>query len=100
MLLRLTFQVQHFHGEYFDDYLLPFKLKRTSSYYQVKTAEQDVDNWSEHQEAGRVAFCTDGVWAVDNRLTVNGYDYQWDEWLDRNIPEQYDLYYYPDYTLY
>lgn len=66
----------------------------------IATLKGDVDNWSERQEAGRVAFRTDGVWAVDNRLTVNGYDYQWDEWYDMNIPGQYDLYYYPDYIPY
>jgi len=31
--LRLTLQVQHLRGEYVDDYLLPFKPRRTSSYY-------------------------------------------------------------------
>lgn len=60
----------------------------------------DVHTWSERREADRVALRTDGVWAVDNQLTVNGYNYQWNEWFDRNIPEQYDPYYYPDYIPY
>ncbi len=66
----------------------------------IATLKGDVDTWSERREANRVTFRTVGIWAVDNQLTVNGYDYQWDKWLDSNIPEQYDLYYYPDYPYY
>lgn len=40
----------------------------------------DVNNWSERREAGRVALRTQGVVAVDNRLTVRGVPYPWDEW--------------------
>lgn len=66
----------------------------------VATLKGNVDNWSERQEADRVTLRTDGIWAVDNQLTVKGYDYQWDEWLDMNIPGQYDPYYYPIYIPY
>lgn len=34
-----------------------------------------VDLWSQRVEAGRAAFDTRGVQRIDNRLTVNGYDY-------------------------
>ena len=40
----------------------------------------DVDTWAERREAGRVAFMTQQVWEVDNRITVNGFDYPWDEY--------------------
>jgi osmotically-inducible protein OsmY len=40
----------------------------------------DVNTWSERREADRVAFHTEGIWEVDNQLTVDGYDYPWDEW--------------------
>jgi osmotically-inducible protein OsmY len=40
----------------------------------------DVNIWSERIEAGRVAFHTEGIWEVDNQLTVEGFDYPWDEW--------------------
>lgn len=46
----------------------------------VATLAGDVNTWAERREAGRVALETDGVWKVDNRLTVKGQDYPWDEW--------------------
>ncbi|UCB53454.1 MAG: BON domain-containing protein [Candidatus Zixiibacteriota bacterium] len=36
----------------------------------------EVNTWAERREAGRVAFHTEGVWEMDNRLTVAGYDYR------------------------
>jgi len=62
----------------------------------IATLEGKVNNWSERREAERVAFRTAGIWAVDNRLTVNGYKYQWDQRLYyENIPGKYDPNYYP-----
>jgi osmotically-inducible protein OsmY len=40
----------------------------------------DVKTWNQRKEAARIAMLTRGVSAVDNRLTVEGYDYPWDEW--------------------
>jgi osmotically-inducible protein OsmY len=40
----------------------------------------DVFSWDERLEAARVAAVTDGVRWVDNRITVEGVDYPWDEW--------------------
>lgn len=40
----------------------------------------DVLTWDERKEADRIAFLTDGVKAVDNRLKVEGVSYPWDEW--------------------
>ena len=46
----------------------------------IATLTGDVDTWSERNSAGRVAFSTDGIWAVDNQLTVHGYhDYSWND---------------------
>jgi len=36
--------------------------------------------WAERQEAGKIAYNTDGIWLVDNRLKVAGYGYPWEEW--------------------
>jgi osmotically-inducible protein OsmY len=46
----------------------------------VVTLNGDVNTWAERKEAGRVALETSGVWEVDNRITVKGHDYPWDEW--------------------
>jgi osmotically-inducible protein OsmY len=46
----------------------------------VATLVGDVDTWAERSEAGRVVLKTTGIWKLDNRLAVNGYDYPWDEW--------------------
>jgi osmotically-inducible protein OsmY len=40
----------------------------------------NVRTWDERKEADRIAFRTDGVKAVDNRLKVEGASYPWDEW--------------------
>ena len=53
----------------------------------VATLTGDLDTWDERVEAGRVAFATEGVWKVQNRLTVEGYDYEWEKW-------EYDAPYY------
>jgi osmotically-inducible protein OsmY len=37
-------------------------------------------NWGERREAERVAFNTEGMRMVDNRLQVEGYDYPWEDW--------------------
>ena len=39
-----------------------------------------VDTWVERKEARRVANRTPGVWMVDNRIQVNGWDYPWETW--------------------
>jgi osmotically-inducible protein OsmY len=46
----------------------------------VATLTGDLDTWDERLEAGHVAFGTEGVWKVQNRLTVTGYDYEWEKW--------------------
>lgn len=52
-----------------------------------------VDTWSQRREAENVAFNTQGVWKVDNRLTVKGYNYNWEDWY----PDDDGPYYYPWY---
>lgn len=59
----------------------------------VATLTGDVDSWAQRREAGQVAFDTEGVWKVVNRLTVKGYDYEWENW---NYEEPYGSYYYSD----
>jgi osmotically-inducible protein OsmY len=46
----------------------------------VATLTGDLDTWDERLEAGRVAFGTEGVWKIQNQLTVEGYDYDWERW--------------------
>jgi len=46
----------------------------------VATLTGDLDTWGERYEAGRVAFDIEGVWRVQNRLTVEGYEYDWEKW--------------------
>lgn len=46
----------------------------------VATLTGDLDTWDERLEAGHVALGTEGVWKVQNRLTVKGYDYEWEKW--------------------
>ena len=46
----------------------------------VATLTGDLDTWDERLEAGHVAFGTEGVWKVQNQLTVKGYDYEWEKW--------------------
>ena len=59
----------------------------------VTTLTGDVDTWAQRREAGRAAFDTEGVWKVVNRLTVKGYDYEWENW---DYGEPYGDYYYWD----
>jgi hypothetical protein len=46
----------------------------------VATVTGDLDTWDERLEAGNVALGTEGVWKVQNRLTVKGYDYEGEKW--------------------
>jgi osmotically-inducible protein OsmY len=45
----------------------------------VATLEGNVGTWNERHEAGDLALHTIGIWQVDNRLTVEGVAYPWDE---------------------
>jgi osmotically-inducible protein OsmY len=45
----------------------------------IATLTGRVDTWVQRTEAERVALGTEGIWRVDNRLQVNGYDYPWDQ---------------------
>ena len=60
----------------------------------VAILDGEVNRWSERREAGHVALHTEGVWTVDNRLTVHGYDYPWEEWHAKG-PHVYDPLYNP-----
>ena len=55
----------------------------------VATLTGELDTWDERLEAGRVAFGTEGVWKVQNQLTVKGYDYDWERWEDE-APDYYE----------
>jgi osmotically-inducible protein OsmY len=46
----------------------------------IATLTGTVYNWGERREAERLAFNTNGIRMVDNRLQVEGYDYQWEDW--------------------
>ena len=46
----------------------------------VATIQGDVNTWKELQQAGELALHTQGISEVDNRLTVNGVAYPWDEY--------------------
>ena len=61
----------------------------------------NVNFWSERREAGRVASLTEGIRAVDNRLTVEGVDYPWEDWY-YSYPDVYSYNYRgePDYMFY
>lgn len=56
----------------------------------VATLTGKVDNWAERSEATNVALGTPGVWKVDNRLTVDGYNYPWSEYYYK-LPYEYGL---------
>jgi osmotically-inducible protein OsmY len=60
----------------------------------VAILDGEVNRWSERREADHVALNTEGVWTVDNRLTVHGYDYPWEEWHTKG-PYAYDPLYNP-----
>lgn len=57
-----------------------------------------VNTWPEYNEASSVAFLTDGIWAVDNQLTISDVDYPWGEWYYVGPDHIYDPYY--DYWYY
>ena len=47
----------------------------------VATLTGKADTWAQRKEAGSVAYHTDGIWLVDDRLIVTGFDmYAWEEW--------------------
>ena len=46
----------------------------------VATLTGEVDTWAQRRQAEEVAFNTEGIWKVDNRLQVKGYDYNWEDW--------------------
>ncbi len=47
----------------------------------VVTLDGDVESWAHRREAAKVAYKTPGIWLVDNRVKVNGYEYDWEEWF-------------------
>ena len=53
----------------------------------VATLTGDVNTWSQRKEAANVVIQTPGIWKLDNRLTVDGYDYPWDEWYTRSASD-------------
>lgn len=55
----------------------------------VATLTGDLDTWDERLEAGSIALDTEGVWKVQNRLTVKGYDYEWEKW-EYDEPDYYE----------
>jgi len=46
----------------------------------VATLTGEVRTWSQRLEAADVAYTTEGVWEVKNKLSVEGYDYDWDSY--------------------
>lgn len=46
----------------------------------VATLSGEVDWWSQRKEAGAVVYTTQGIWLVDNQMTVKHYEYPWKEW--------------------
>jgi osmotically-inducible protein OsmY len=46
----------------------------------VATLEGDVNKWDQRTKAGDLALHVAGISEVDNRLTVKGVDYPWDEY--------------------
>jgi osmotically-inducible protein OsmY len=65
------------------------------------TLSGEVNTWPEYDEAGRVAFLTDGIWSVDNELTVAGVPYDWNTWHTAlSGVHLYDPYCDRDYALY
>lgn len=55
-----------------------------------------VDDWVERKEAERVAFHTDGVWKVENRVIIEGVDYRWEEW-HQEFNRDYDPMFHSDF---
>ena len=52
------------------------------------TLTGSVNRWSEWSEAQRVAFLTDGVSSVDNRLGVKTVSYRWEDWYQDSSSQQ------------
>jgi osmotically-inducible protein OsmY len=46
----------------------------------IATLTGEVDTWAQRRQAEEVAYKTVGVWKVENRLEVKGYDYHWEDW--------------------
>ncbi|MCG7854077.1 MAG: BON domain-containing protein [Methanosarcinaceae archaeon] len=63
----------------------------------IATLTGTVYNWGERREAERVAFKTNGIWMVDNRLQVEGYNYSWEDWYltEPDDISWFDYYDYP-----
>lgn len=59
----------------------------------VATLIGRVDTWAQRTEAERVTLGTEGIWKLDDRLQVNGYDYPWDQWEYKG-----DFHFDPHYT--
>ena len=59
----------------------------------VVTLTGTVFNWGERREAERVAFNTNGIRMVDNRLQVEGYNYPWSDWYLTD-PDNMSWFYY------
>ena len=47
----------------------------------------DIDTWAQRREAGRMAFITDGVRSVQNRMTIESVDYPWEQWNSNSNSE-------------
>jgi osmotically-inducible protein OsmY len=56
----------------------------------VATLTGKVNDWAQRAEATTVALNTPGIWKVDNRITVNGYNYPWSEYYYKG-PYEYGL---------
>ncbi len=50
----------------------------------VATLTGHVDTFTQRREAGQIAFNAPGVWKVDNRVLVTGYNYNWEQ---ENVPQ-------------
>jgi osmotically-inducible protein OsmY len=46
----------------------------------IATLTGEVDTWAQRRQAEEVAYKTLGVWKVENRLQVKGYNYNWEDW--------------------
>ena len=56
-----------------------------------------VQTWVQWREAARVASLIDGVWAVDNRLTIANANYRWEAWHSDTQGTYFDAY--PEYSI-
>ena len=55
----------------------------------IATLTGEVDTWYQRSEAADVAYTTKGVWEVKNKLAVEDYDYEWDDYDFYNGPYAY-----------